>query len=498
MKIWESLSIRVKLTSAFLFTLLILFFINLFLYMNVNSMLERVNEVYQSNSSLNELSETLEKVQNSMTEYLSVKSTDTLDAYYQNCQELNRQLQELNEEICGNEILMMERNIRRMTAEYLEVTDEAMQAKRGRNIERYGQKYEEASQKFEYINDWIYSLNNMRFEINTDSYLTLVGSLRIFERFSLVILVLAGIANGFLIYVLARNITGPLTALAGTANQVAGGRLDVELLQARGQDEVAVVTGAFNQMIESIRLNLERTRENMEKEAAMKEKQLMMESHLKDAQLKYLPAQINPHFLFNTLNAGAQLAMMEGAEKTCLFVENMADFFRYNVKKINQEATLREELELVDSYLYIMNVRFGGEIHFSSRVDEELLNVKVPSMILQPIVENAVSYGIRGIEWEGWIFLTAGREDGRIRVSIRDNGAGMSREKIREVMEGKVQETDLSRNSTGIGLGNVISRLRLYYNTEHVLEIRSEGENRGTEVILYLPDPDTGEGEEDV
>ena len=141
MKIWESLSIRVKLTSAFLFTLLILFFINLFLYMNVNSMLERVNEVYQSNSSLNELSETLEKVQNSMTEYLSVKSTDTLDAYYQNCQELNRQLQELNEEICGNEILMMERNIRRMTAEYLEVTDEAMQAKRGRNFDWYGQKY---------------------------------------------------------------------------------------------------------------------------------------------------------------------------------------------------------------------------------------------------------------------------------------------------------------------------------------------------------------------
>ena len=75
----------------------------------------------------------------------------------------------------------------------------------------------------------------------------------------------------------------------------------------------------------------------------------MMERHLKDAQLKSLQAQINPHFLFNTLNAGAQLAMMEGAEKTCLFVGNMADFFRYNVKKINQEATLREELELVDS-----------------------------------------------------------------------------------------------------------------------------------------------------
>ena len=197
MKKWESLSIRVKLTSAFLFTLLILFFINLFLYLNVNSMLERINEVYQSNSSLNELSETLERVQSSMEEYLSVKNTDTLEAYYQSCQELNGQLQDLNDEICGNEMLMMERNIRRMTGEYLEVADEAMQAKRGRNIERYGQKYEEASVKFRNISDWIYSLNNLQFEVNTESYLGLVEALRTFENFSLVILVLAGIANGF-------------------------------------------------------------------------------------------------------------------------------------------------------------------------------------------------------------------------------------------------------------------------------------------------------------
>ena len=94
--------------------------------------------------------------------------------------------------------------------------------------------------------------------------------------------------------------------------------------------------------------------------------------------------------------------------------------------------------------------------------------------------------------------LTAAREDGKIRISIRDNGTGMSQEKIREVMEGRTRETDLSRNSTGIGLGNVISRLRLYYNTEDVLEIRSEGENKGTEVLLYLPYPEAEEGESHV
>ena len=98
-----------------------------------------------------------------------------MEAYYQSCQELNGQLQDLNDEICGNEMLMMERNIRRMTGEYLEVADEAMQAKRGRNIERYGQKYEEASVKFRNISDWIYSLNNLQFEVNTESYLGLGG-----------------------------------------------------------------------------------------------------------------------------------------------------------------------------------------------------------------------------------------------------------------------------------------------------------------------------------
>ena len=196
---WKALSIRVKLTSAFLFTLLILFFINLFLYTSVNSMMGRINEVYRSNSRLNELSAALESVQNSMTEYLSVKSSDTLDTYYQSCQELSRQIQRLNEEICSNEMLMMERNIRNMTLEYLDVTDEAMQAKRGRNIERNGQRYEEAEVKFEYINEWMYSLNNLRFEANTESYRTLVSALQTFESFSLAVLILAGIANGFLI-----------------------------------------------------------------------------------------------------------------------------------------------------------------------------------------------------------------------------------------------------------------------------------------------------------
>jgi sensor histidine kinase YesM len=223
------------------------------------------------------------------------------------------------------------------------------------------------------------------------------------------------------------------------------------------------------------------------RENEIKEKELMMQSHLKDAQLKYLQAQINPHFLFNTLNAGVQLAMMEDAERTGIFLQNMAEFFRYNVRRNNQDATLGEEIHLVDNYMYILNVRFSGEILFEKDIDESLLNVRVPSMILQPIVENAVSHGIRGLDRQGRIELAVSEspDDQTIRISIWDNGAGMEEERIQQVLLGQVQENQ--SDSNGVGLGNVIERLRLYFHDQAKLEIFSEGKNKGTEILITIP-----------
>ena len=483
----RKLSIRVKVILVFIITTLIILLINLFMYVNVNRMLNRLEEIYMSNISLNELSDTLVDVQASMTAYLNTRTSDALEDYYRNEQDYSQLIFRLNGGIYGNDLKLMEKNIKNMSEEYLELTGQTVDAKRGGNVEKVKARYEKATELQGYLKTYIYSLNNRRFKTNTNSYEALALALNRSELVGTVILAAVGVLITALIYAITKSITGPLSHLARRANEVAEGNLEVDLVPVRNMDEVGIVATAFNQMVASIRIHMERITENMEKEAAMKEKELMMEGHLKDAQLKYLQAQINPHFLFNTLNAGAQLAMMEGADKTCLFVENMADFFRYNVKKISQDAAIREELELVDSYLYILNVRFGGEIHFRKQVDETLLDLRVPSMILQPIVENAANYGIRGIDWEGWIELLVYREPERICISIQDNGVGMSREKIREIMEGEVREADLSRNSTGIGLGNVISRLRLYYNREEVFEIRSDGEGKGTQVLLYLP-----------
>lgn len=473
--------------AAFVITSIVVLASNIYLYTNINTMIEQIDEVYQSNGSINELADSLTGVQDNLTKYLNDRSTETLEAYYEQEQEVTNYIASFNQEIYDDEVLMMERNIRNMILEYLEYTNAAISAKRGRNVEEYTIQYDEALERYEIIQPYISELNNNHYVINAANYAVLVDYMQYFELLSMVILF--GVCIGVIIvaFILTQNIIGPLRSLAKVADEVAEGNFDVEHIEVKSMDEVGIVTNAFNKMTESIKDYVQRVRDNVEIENEMKEKELIMQAHLKDAQLKYLQAQINPHFLFNTLNAGAQLAMLEGADKTCTFVENMADFFRYNVKKINEDSSLEEELKLVDNYLYILNVRFGGDIHFSSEVEEQWLGVRVPSMILQPIVENAVNYGIREISWEGHIHLKVYAESTFICISIADNGIGITKEKIEEILRGEVRETDLANNSTGIGLGNVIGRLQVYYSQEKVMEIRSEGINKGTEFILFIP-----------
>lgn len=494
-----NMSIRTKLILSFLVTSLILLVSNLFLYGEVNKTIHQIDEIYVSNVNLNRLSEALSQTQEDVYEYLIVKSSDALENYYRSEQTYRELLENLNTVATDNEMKLLEKNIKNMSDTYLYTTNTAVQAKRGRNVEKYNASYEKGEQLYRYINSYISSLNDKRFKANTSSYQELASSLRTMEAASVVILILISLVNVLVLMVLTGNIIKPLTRLSKTANQVSGGNMQVEQLPVESRDEVGIVTSAFNHMVLRIQDYIGQIRESMEKEQKMKERELLMETHLKDAQLKYLQAQINPHFLFNSLNAGAQLAMMEDAEQTCLFVEKMADFFRYNVKKMTDDATLGEEIEAVDNYIYILNVRFAGDIHFSKDVDTSVYSRKIPSMILQPIVENAVNYGVRNIDWEGYIKLTVKRQaDGTVFIQVADNGKGMTSVRIQEVLEGRAKEKGQQSDSTGVGLDNVISRLGLYYDSEGILSIESGGMDKGTQVTLVLPADETEEGNRDV
>ena len=480
-------SIRVKLIFVYVVTSILVFSIHLVLYNQVNQTVDKIDQLYVSNISLNELSDSLEAVQGNLFEYLSTKSTDALNDYYRSEQDYVALTDQLTESVTNNEMLLLEKNIRAMSESYLTVADKTIQDKRGQNVEKYKKGYAEAEQSFAYINDYIYTLNNMQFQINSDNYHVLISSLQYLEISSSVVLLTIAAINIFIIVVWTGSVIRPLVRLAQTANEVAAGNMDAKVPGPTANDEIGVVTHAFDDMLLSIRNSIQQVKNSMEMERVMKEKELLMETHLKDAQLRYLQAQINPHFLFNSLNAGAQLAMMEGAERTCLFVEKMADFFRYNIKKDNEITTIEDEVQVVENYIYILNVRFSDEIIYRKKIDKKLLSSLIPGMVLQPIVENAIKHGLRDLERPGKITLTISKENETVLIRVHDNGRGMSPEKIAEVMQCATIPGETGSYSMGIGMTNVISRLRLYYDRVDVFEIRSLGVDKGTEVLVRIP-----------
>lgn len=487
-KKFRQLSLQAKMSSIFILANFVVFAVTLILILGINSMSSEIDTVYQGNLRLNELSDALTAVQDSMTDYLNSKTSDSLEEFYRNEQAYSQMVQEMSDEVTGAAFQRMERSIRHMSEEYLEFVGQTIEAKRGRNVEKYRVRYENATQMYEYINTYIYSLNNEQFRSNSENYSRLSGAFRSFEMMSVIALTIVIVLSVCMVVKLTGDIISPLKNLAVTADEVAGGNFDTDLLQVQSEDEIGVVTRAFNQMIVSIRQYLERLRQSMEIQRSLMEKELLMEAHLKDAQLKYLQAQINPHFLFNTLNAGAQLAMMEGADRTYDYVQNVAEFFRYNVKKSNDIVTIRKELELVDHYIYILNVRFSGDIHYQKNISEELLECSMPSMILQPIVENCVNHGIREMNGEGRIWLKVFRDgEDTVEISIRDNGIGMDQDTIEKILSGDYHAEQQTSGSNGIAMGNVIARLRLFTQNESVMKIQSDGKAQGTEVILYLP-----------
>ncbi len=479
--------LQFKIISVCIFANVLIFIVNIFLIFGINSMSKDMELVYQDNRSLNRLSEALTKVQDTMTVYLSSKTSESLEDYYREAQKYADLTANLNDTVTDLSFNRMERNIKYMSQNYLEEVAQTIEAKRGRNVEKYRTYYENSTRLYEDIDEYITSLNLELFVVNSENYLELFKAFRRFEIVAVVVMTLVMIGNVIIVTGFVKTMIMPLRNLADSADEVANGNFDATIPAAVYHDEVGIVINAFGKMVVSIKEYIEKLKESMEKERYMQEKELLMESHLKDAQLKYLQAQINPHFLFNTLNAGAQLAMMEGADRTYQYVQTVADFFRYNVQSQKRDVTIRDEVTLVDNYIQILNVRFSGDIGYEKQVDERLLDRVMPSMILQPIVENAVNHGIREMAGEGKITLKIYREDKHVCISILDNGKGISQETIDQLLSGEFSHDSDSYDNNGIGMDNVISRLRLFAGYEDALEIIGHGENKGCEVIIRLP-----------
>lgn len=229
----------------------------------------------------------------------------------------------------------------------------------------------------------------------------------------------------------------------------------------------------------------ELNKKNMELLKKTKTK-LELEKALKTAEIKALQSQLNPHFLFNVLNTIGRLALLEGANRTEELAISFAEMMRDILKKSNQIITLKEEINYVEKYLKIQKIRFDNMIEYSIDIQEEILNIKIPFMTLQPFVENSINHGLRCKENGGYVKIIGKSVGEYAYIRIIDNGVGMPNNKIDMILNNSFLGNISSNSSTGVGIKNVNDMLVNYFGEKYDIKIRSKI-NSGTTVEIKIP-----------
>ena len=292
----------------------------------------------------------------------------------------------------------------------------------------------------------------------------LSGTKRIRVMYYLMAVILIGVA--FLLSILLSDmITMPLRKLRESMKSVENGNFDLEIEEPQTGDEISDLFRGFKIMILKIRQLMEHGIQEQREKRKM--------------ELNALQAQINPHFLYNTLDSIIWMAEDGDTRDVVLMTSALARLLRKSISNKNETVMLSEEIEYTRSYLTIQKMRYKDKLEYEIDVDSSIHHAEIVKLIVQPLVENSIYHGIKNKEkGKGMVRIEGRYEDDEIVIRISDNGVGMTPEQLKHVF-------DTKRN--GVGVQNVQHRIQLYYGTDYGLSFESV-ENVGTTVTIRLPD----------
>ncbi len=288
-------------------------------------------------------------------------------------------------------------------------------------------------------------------------------------RFSIIAFAAILILIVLLSYYIPLSITRPIRKLSEVTDQVAKGDLTVRS-DIRTGAEVGMLSDSLNTMIDKINELLEQ----------VKKEQI----RLRKAEFELLQSQINPHFLYNTLDTIVWLAEAGEQKKVVKMVGSLSEFFRTSLNQGKDIISIKEELQHVRSYLEIQQVRYQDILQYDIQVEEELYKYLIPKITIQPLVENALYHGIKNKRGAGKIIISGRQEEDHFSILIEDNGIGISKERLSQVRAGVKNKVSTGKDI--YGLYNVNERIHLNFGEKYGIIIESTyGE--GTVVSVILP-----------
>lgn len=278
--------------------------------------------------------------------------------------------------------------------------------------------------------------------------------------------------------IIAGRITKPIQKLRDLMSRVQEGKFEKVPEEVFEMNEIESLNKSFNVMVEKI--------------DTLMEQNVYEQKQKRKSELQALQAQINPHFLYNTLDSIIWMAESKKSEEVVRMTAALARLFRQNISNENEWTTISQEIEYVKSYLTIQKMRYKDKLDYEILVDDEVKGYSIIKLVLQPIVENAIYHGLKYKEGKGNLLIRGYIQEKRIYLEVYDNGVGMDKEIVEHIFDER--KTNYQRN--GVGVWNVQKRLRLYYGEDYGIFFESE-KGIGTKATIQIPLNSGGQDEQE-
>ncbi|MFC0190032.1 sensor histidine kinase [Fictibacillus aquaticus] len=436
------------------------------------------NDILQRYLRMNEVTSASQHVVTDLNNYLlepSEVNLDKLDHSKANIRRAKDDVQQLKN--TENEFALT--NYMNLIDSLIETTDRSLMFYSESDTEASNREFTEATRISKYISEMTLTLIDTELKTYDRFYRGIIDQSAELKKLGIWLMLLITFLLLMITYWFSLSITRPVQQLTRAANELSAGKFDKEI-KVDSNDEISFLAQTFNRM----RININNLFQEIQQKAQLEHELQESKLLLKESQLRNLQSQINPHFLFNTLNTLSKKAYLEGSEETSDLLVNVAGLLRYNLKWLDRSVTLRDEVMVIQQYMNIQKARFTDRLTLNMEIDESCLDVQIPGLTLQPIIENAVIYAVEPREDGGVIWIRIKDSDERVMVEVEDDGPGIPEHKIQPILAGEVVHTDGA--STGIGFTNVVKRLRLFYGVEDVMEIHSRM-GYGTKIIMKIP-----------
>lgn len=336
------------------------------------------------------------------------------------------------------------------------------------------------------IKDYIVTYNKI-YQMGTGKYFTILSVMDHQDIISQLdeenlkgfVIMFAGIAVSIVLILVFSSIYAKRMVLfSKQMHMVAIGEYD-KVVPVRGRDEIADLYVELEKMIEDNKRLLNRVVEKEVQQEKLHSKQMEIE-------FKMLASQINPHFLYNTLETIRMKALVNKQREIAELVKMLAKLMRRNIQVGDKMVTIKSEIEFIEYYLKIQDYRFGDRIVSEVIVDDDIdVNAKVLPLVIQPFVENAFVHGLEGIEKDGKLSIIIEREIEIIKITVQDNGTGMDNFQLSE-LKGILMSNIETKDRAHIGINNVNQRIKLQYGDMFGVKVYSKKGN-GTKIVIYMP-----------